>query len=92
MSVLSAFAIFFIIWWTVLFTTLPIGVRSQKEEGERIMGTDTGAPVNARLPFKMLLTTLISCVIFGIFYYVAIVLGLSVDDLPRIVPDFSSRP
>ena len=91
MNLLSAFAIFFIIWWTVLFTTLPIGVRTQEEEGERHLGTDAGAPIHARLKFKMLLTTAISGVVFGIFYYFSIVLGLSVDDFPRIVPDFSSR-
>lgn len=86
MQPLSAFAIYFIIWWTVLFTVLPIGVKSQVEDGERALGTERGAPVQARMVRKALITTVISAVLFAIFYYVTIVLGYGVDDLPQIVP------
>ena len=34
MSVSFAIAIYFIIWWTVLFAVLPIGVRTQGEDGD----------------------------------------------------------
>ena len=88
MSPISAFAVFFIIWWVTLFTILPIGVRSQAEEGEAILGTERGAPVHPRLLMKMALTTAISAIVFAVFWYVTITLGLSVDDLPRIVPEF----
>ena len=30
----TAFAIYFVFWWIVLFLTLPFGVRSQHEDGE----------------------------------------------------------
>ena len=30
----TAFAIYFVMWWIVLFLTLPFGVRSQHEDGE----------------------------------------------------------
>jgi predicted secreted protein len=62
----TAFAIYFVLWWIVLFTTLPFGVRSQHEDGESVAGTDPGAPVLARMGRKLLWTTLISGVIFGI--------------------------
>ena len=88
MSLISAFAVFFIIWWLTLFTILPIGVRSQVEEGETVLGTERGAPVRPRLFLKMGITTLVSAVIFAAFWYLTITLGLSVDDLPRIVPEF----
>jgi predicted secreted protein len=65
-SLSTAFAIYFVLWWIVLFTTLPFGVRSQHEDGESIAGTDPGAPVLARMGRKLLWTTLISGVIFGI--------------------------
>lgn len=87
MNLLSAVAVFFIIWWTVLFTTLPIGVRSQAEDGEIVDGTEAGAPTRTNLRFKLLLTTIISLLVFGAFYYVTVVLGLSIDDLPRVLPD-----
>jgi len=88
MSPISAIAIYFIIWWIVLFTVLPIGVKSQVEEGDVTLGTERGAPLKHRLPRKMALTTAISLVIFAIFYVVVFVLGYSFDDLPRIVPEY----
>lgn len=90
MGWLSAFAIFFIIWWVVLFTTLPIGVRSQHESNDIVPGSEPGAPMAPDLRKKALITTGISIVIFSIFYYVSIVLGYSVDDLPSFVPDLKA--
>ena len=44
MPVTTAVAIFFLIWWIVLFAVLPWGVRSQQEDAEVAPGTDPGAP------------------------------------------------
>ena len=69
-SISTAFAIYFVLWWLVLFLTLPFGVRSQHEDGEGagqvIPGTDPGAPVLARMGSKLIWTTIISAVIFAI--------------------------
>ena len=69
-NISTMFAIYFVLWWVVLFTTLPFGVRSQHEDGEGAgqvtPGTDPGAPVMARMGYKLLWTTLISAVVFGI--------------------------
>ncbi|RKF06346.1 DUF1467 family protein [Oceaniradius stylonematis] len=91
MGWLSAVAIFFIIWWVTLFAVLPIGVRSQAEAGHVEPGTEAGAPVAPRIGFKLLLTTAIAIAVFAVFYFLTVVMGWSVDDLPRIVPDYSSR-
>ena len=32
-TISTAFAIYFVMWWIVLFLTLPFGVRSQHEDG-----------------------------------------------------------
>jgi predicted secreted protein len=61
----TAFAIYFVFWWIVLFLTLPFGVRSQHEDGEAIPGTDPGAPVAPRMGRKLIWTTLISAVLFA---------------------------
>ncbi len=61
----SYFAIYFVVWWLVLFAVLPFGVRSQHEGGEIIPGSDPGAPVLAAMRPKLLWTTLISAVLFG---------------------------
>ncbi len=43
MGIGTAFAIYFIIWWVVLFTVLPFWARSQADEGEVILGTTHSA-------------------------------------------------
>lgn len=65
MSVSSAIAIYFVLWWVVLFAVLPFGVRSQHESGEGAAGTDPGAPVAPLMWRKLLWTTLVSAVIFA---------------------------
>lgn len=87
MDWLSGFAVFFIIWWVVLFTVLPFGVRSQLEDGHIEPGTEAGAPVAPRIGFKLLLTTAIAVLVFAIFYWLTVVMGFSVDDVPPMVPN-----
>ena len=60
-----ALAIYFTMWWTVLFAILPFGVRSQAEEGGGPAGTDPGAPVVPRMAIKAAWTTLVSAVLFA---------------------------
>jgi predicted secreted protein len=65
-TISTALAIYFVIWWLVLFLTLPFGVRSQHEDGESVAGTDPGAPIMARMGRKLIWTTVISAVIFAL--------------------------
>ncbi len=69
MSPLAAFAIYFVIWWTVLFCVLPINVRSQAEQGEITAGTDPGAPASPDLLRKALLTSVLSLPVFAIVWW-----------------------
>ncbi len=65
MSWVSSLAIFFIIWWTALFAVLPFGVRNSAETGAQVgEGHDAGAPVAHGLRWKLVVTTLLSIVIF----------------------------
>ncbi len=86
MGIVSALAIYFIIWWTTLFVVLPIGNRSQHENGERALGTADSAPVDARMGFKFVLTTILATLVFAVFYLVTQVWGLGPDDLPHVIP------
>jgi predicted secreted protein len=63
-TISTAFAIYFVMWWIVLFVTLPFGVRSQHEDGESAAGTDPGAPVLPRMASKLIWTTALSAVLF----------------------------
>jgi predicted secreted protein len=60
-----AIAIYVVIWWTVLFAVLPIGVRTQGEDGATVPGTPESAPTHPRLIRVVLLTTLVSTLVFG---------------------------
>ena len=81
MSLISAIAVYFIIWWLVLFAVLPIGVRSQSEEGDVILGTEHGAPVKPMLGRKVIITTIVAGIVFACVYVIFGVLELSLEDL-----------
>jgi len=63
-SIFTGLAIYFIIWWVVLFAVLPWGVHSQHESGEMAPGTDPGAPVLANIKRKLVWTTVVATVVF----------------------------
>jgi predicted secreted protein len=65
MSLTTAAAIYFILWWVVLFAILPWGVRSQAEAGEIVPGSDPGAPAIPHVGAKLVWTTIVSAVLFG---------------------------
>ena len=65
MSLSFAIAIYLVIWWTVLFAILPIGVRTQGEDGAVVPGTPESAPTRPRLIRVALLTTLVSALVFA---------------------------
>ncbi|MFM2444524.1 MAG: hypothetical protein RJB09_1710 [Pseudomonadota bacterium] len=65
MTIPMAIAIYFTIWWIVLFVILPWGVRSQEEEGNIVAGTDPGAPVAPRLLIKAAATTILAAILFA---------------------------
>jgi predicted secreted protein len=69
-SLSTGLAIYFIIWWVVLFTVLPWGIRSQHETGSVADGTDPGAPAVPALRKKLVWTTLVATIVFGICYVV----------------------
>ena len=79
MAVSTAIAIYFLIWWIVLFAVLPWGVRSQGEEG--VPGTDPGAPRVPHLPAKLAWTTAIATLVFAIFAGIYVKQLVTLDDL-----------
>jgi predicted secreted protein len=69
-TVAGGLAVYFVIWWTVLFAVLPFGVRSQAEAGEVADGTDPGAPILPGLLKKALITSVIAGLVFALVWYV----------------------
>ena len=68
MSISGLIVFFGITWWLVLFTTLPFGVHRDKSPEP---GNDAGAPMQARMLTKVLVTTGITAVIVAAVYLAA---------------------
>lgn len=65
MSLLTAFFIYLLVWWVVIFAVLPLGVERHDDAGK---GYDAGAPKNANMKKKLILTTWVSAVIVLIMH------------------------
>ena len=59
MDLVSGIVVYIILWWWILFMTLPIGVR---REDDVQPGNDAGAPKRPMLVAKIIATTLIAAV------------------------------
>jgi predicted secreted protein len=60
----TGFVLYVIIWWTVLFAVLPFGTRPVAEADEATGWR--GAPERPMIGRKVVMTTLISLVIWGV--------------------------
>lgn len=69
MNWFTAIASYIVIWWVVLFAILPIGVRSQLEDGDVATGSEPGAPSNPQLGKKALITSAVA----GVFWLALVV-------------------
>jgi len=65
MDLVTAFFIYLLVWWTVLFVVLPFDFEPHGEKGA---GHDAGAPKHAKLKKKLILNTIISAVIMAGIY------------------------
>jgi predicted secreted protein len=82
MNIVSGFAIYFVIWWIVLFAVLPFDVASVGLNGETVeLGHDPGAPVKPHLVKKAIVTTLISALLFLLGWWL---LRSGIVDLERM--------
>jgi predicted secreted protein len=58
MDIFTGFIVFFMIWWTALFTVLPWGIKRD----------DRGVPNDPRLKKKIIATTILSGVIWIVIF------------------------
>jgi len=90
MKIGSAIAVYLLFWTVTLFVTLPLGVRTHEEAGaERVRGQADSAPHAPMLVRKMVLTTLISGIVFALFYGNLVYGWVGFDD---VVPKFMRPP
>jgi len=90
MSVAFGLAIYFMLWWIILFAILPFGIhRTQEEAGDIVPGTEASAPNKPRFLRVIVLTTVVTTIVFG--SYIALrQSGFGLDDIPFLKPPSSS--
>jgi predicted secreted protein len=86
MNPVSAFAIYFIIWWVTLFSVLSFGLKTQDEAQDVTLGTTASAPQGRHILKVFALNTLIATILFAAIYYAYAVRGWTFDDLPNFFP------
>lgn len=84
MSWLTIAAIYFVLWWICLFVVLPIGVRTQDEEGDTTLGTVGSAPARPMLVRKALAATVLAAVLLGILWFLVDRFDLTLDGVSRV--------
>jgi len=65
MSWVTGLMVYLVIWWTVLFAVLPLGVKRVENPGR---GEDRGAPERPELKRKAIITSLVSAVLWLAFF------------------------
>jgi len=66
MSWATGLMVYLVIWWTILFAVLPLGVRRAENPGR---GQDPGAPEKPQLRRKAIITSLVAAVLWLGFYF-----------------------
>ena len=85
MSVFTAVFVYIVIWWTVLFAILPLGVKSYHQSGvEPPAGCDPGAPVQPNLVRKFITTSWVSAIVLALLWAVFAFGLISVPEGPRV--------
>jgi len=63
LRVTGGLALYFVIWWILLFAILPFGIQSQVESGEVVAGSEPGAPSAPGLQEKAIWTSLVAAIV-----------------------------
>jgi len=86
MSVAFGLAIYFMIWWIILFAILPFGMRrTQEEAGEVTPGTEPSAPDRPQFLKVIVMTTIVATLVFGSYLGLR-ASGFGLDDIPFLNP------
>jgi predicted secreted protein len=85
MRPITLIAIYFVVWWLVLFAVLPFGVRTQdEEEAGTVIGTPASAPNRPMLMRKALITSVVAAIVVGGIWLAHVRFGVSVDSIARM--------
>ncbi|PPB79866.1 putative secreted protein [Albidovulum inexpectatum] len=66
MNLTGGIVLFAVIWFMTFLVSLQIGARSQADSGEIVPGTPAGAPASLNLRRKLIVTTIITIILWTI--------------------------
>ena len=66
MSWATGVMVYIVLWWTVLFAVLPLGVSRVQNPGK---GEERGAPERPGLLRKAIITSIVAAVLWIVFYF-----------------------
>jgi len=81
MAITSALVLFAVIWFLVLFVTLPLRLKTQGDVGEVTPGTPAGAPAELNIRRKFKIVTAVAFVLWVIIASTIIWGGITVRDI-----------
>jgi len=88
MPLVTGIAVYFVLWWLIIFIVLPWGVKGQHEEGKIVRGSEPGAPTKARMKRKAIQTTILTAIVWVIIFVIVKYKLIDIDNIP-FIPDFS---
>jgi predicted secreted protein len=91
MQLFTMFAVYFIFWWITLFAVLPFGLKTQQEDNNVVAGSIESAPANFRGLRLFIVTSIVAGIVYAIWYFVTVKLGLNFDSIPKFYPDFEKK-
>ena len=80
----SIVAIYFVVWWVVLFAVLPWGVRTQDEDGEVVVGSASSAPTRPHLVAKAIATSIVAAAVVFLLWLIVDYYGCGIERLADI--------
>ena len=89
MTIGSAIAVYFVVWWVVLFAVLPLGIRTQDEAGEVTLGTTSSAPTRPLLIRKAIATTVVAAIVVGGMWIAVDGYGVTLESFANM---FDAKP
>ncbi len=83
----SALAIYFLFWVMSAFLVMPFGMKTADEAGiEKVPGQADSAPADFKFGRMALRTTIVSAVLFALFYANHVFGWITTDSLPKFGP------
>lgn len=88
MNLTGGIVLFAVLWFLTLFIVVLVGQRSQQDAGYVVPGTPAGAPDNLRLKGKLIWTTVITAILWGLIAWVifgGIITRADIANLDRLL-------